>query len=60
MKRKNVILFSHDEVYSALLGLMAEIQRDTEGKFNIVVIKKEIKHDASGIMDTLEEVDVSG
>lgn len=48
---------SNDDVASALRGFVRAVRRHTEGKFNIVVIKQTVKHDASGIMDTLEEVE---
>merc|ERR1712037_396308 len=46
---------SGDDAASVVRGLVADIRRATEGKFNIVVIKATIDHDASGIKDTLKE-----
>ena len=54
----SLVLYISDDAASAVRGLVADIRRATEGKFNIVVIKATIDHDASGIKDTVTEEEV--
>ena len=54
----SLVLYISDDAASVVRGLVADIRRATEGKFNIVVIKATIDHDASGIKDTLKEEEV--
>ena len=58
-KSSTIVLYSNEEAATAVRALVAEIWRETEGKFNVVVIKLSNDHDASGIIDTLEDVGVS-
>ena len=58
-KSSTIVLYSNEEAATAVRALVAEIWRETEGKFNIVVIKSSNDHDASGIKDTMEDMGVS-
>ena len=51
--------WSNEEVATSVRALVAEIWRETEGKFNVVVIKSSNDHDASGIRETIEDMGVS-
>ena len=54
-EKEKVILLSNDDAASVLRAAVADIRRMTEGKFNIVMIKSTIDHDASGIIETMED-----
>ena len=61
MKAK-VILFNSDDAGSALRSAVAFMRRQMEEageKWNIVIVKATIDHDASGIMETLLQMNVS-
>ena len=58
-KSSTVVLYSNEEAATAVRALVAEIWRETEGKFNVVVIKASNDHDNSGIRETIEDVGVS-
>ena len=54
----SLVLFNSDDVSSAMKGCMAALKKSTKGKYNIVIIKESIDHDASGIKDTVTEEEV--
>ena len=58
-KGSTIVLYSNEEAATNVRALVAEIWRETEGKFNVVVIKSSNDHDASGIKETMEDCVVS-
>ena len=58
-KNSTIVLYSNEEAATNVRALVAEIWRETEGKFNVVVIKSSNDHDASGIKETMEDCVVS-
>ena len=57
MKEK-VFLFNSD-AGSALRSAVAQMRTGPGRNYNVVIVKSTIDHDASGIMETLQHMDVS-